>query len=119
MDSRLTSNVGPSMVSPALRLSKVALMVSFLVSLRADGPAAAGTHYLSALVDEDIVVHHEQPFALDEFVERAGLQPDDVAGPRRNVVAPRLPGVDGAGAAHPVVGRRVGKHQKDVGRTHV
>ena len=56
-----------------------------------DGPAAAGTDHVAMLVEKDIVVHHEQPFALDELVERAGLQPDDVAGPRRNVVAQDCP----------------------------
>src|SRR3982074_2418688 len=87
-----------------------------LGSLRANGPAAAGTNHLALLVEEDIVVHHEQPFALDELVERAGLQRDDVAGACRNVVAPGLSGVGGAGAAHPVVGRRAGEHQEDMDR---
>ena len=41
---------------------------------------------------------------------------DDVARPRRNIVAPGLPGIDGARAAHPVIGRRAGKHQEDVDR---
>src|SRR5216683_6712134 len=117
MDSRLTANFGPSMVSPGLRLSKVVVMISFpRVSLRPDGPAAARADNLAMLVEEDIVVHHEQPLALDELVERAGLKRDDVAGPRRNMVAPGLPGVDRAGTAHPVVSRRAGKHQQDVDR---
>src|SRR5665213_3695888 len=87
-----------------------------LASLRPDGPAAAGTDDLAVLVEKHVVVHHEQPFALDEFVERAGLEPDDVARPRRDVVAPGLSGIDGARAAHPVIGRRAGKHQEDVDR---
>src|SRR5882672_10559727 len=117
MDSRLTANFGSSMVWPGLRLSNAAVMISLSrVSLRPDGPATARTNHLAMLVEEDIVVHHEQPLALDELVERAGLKPDDVAGTRRNVVAPRLSGIDGAGAAHPVVGRRAGKHQEDVDR---
>src|SRR5487761_2129759 len=45
---------------------------------RPDGPAAARTDHRAMLVEEDIVVHHEQPFALDELVERARLEPDDV-----------------------------------------
>src|SRR5215217_5385987 len=57
-------------------------------SPRPDRPAAAGTNHLAALVEEHIVVHHEQPFALDELVEGAGLQGDEVAGTRRNIVAP-------------------------------
>src|SRR5450432_2902669 len=115
MDSRLTANFGPSMVSPALRLSNVAVMISFPhMSLRPDGPAATGTDDVAMLVEEDIVMHHEQPFALDELVERAGLEPDHVAGTRRNVVAPGLPGIDGARATHPVIGRRTGEHQHDV-----
>src|SRR5450432_4071722 len=117
MDSRLTANFGPSMVSPALRLSNVAVMISFPhMSLRPDGPAATGTDDVAMLVEEDIVMHHEQPFALDELVERAGLQRDDVVGTRGNIVAPRLPGIDGAGAAHPVIGRRAGEHQQDMDR---
>jgi hypothetical protein len=40
------------------------------------------------LVEEDIVVHHEQPLPLDELVERAGLETDDIVGTRRDVVAP-------------------------------
>src|SRR6266849_5023309 len=117
MDSRLTANFGPSMVSPGLRLSNAAIMISLpRVSLRPDGPATARTDHLAMLVEEDIVVHHEQPLALDEFVERAGLKPDDVAGTRRNVVAPGLSGIDGTGTAHPVVGRRAGEHQQDVDR---
>src|SRR6267378_4834784 len=117
MDSRLTANFGPSMVSPGLRLSNVAVMISLpRMSLRPDGPATARTNDVAMLVEEDIVVHHEQPLALDELVERAGLKPDDVAGTRRNIVAPGLTGIDGAGAAHPVIGRRAGKHQQDVDR---
>src|SRR6267378_3712700 len=117
MDSRLTANFGPSMVSPGLRFSNVAVMISLpRMSLRPDGPATARTNDVAMLVEEDIVVHHEQPLALDELVERAGLKPDDVAGTRRNIVAPGLTGIDGAGAAHPVVGRRAGKHQQDVDR---
>src|SRR6266852_670499 len=117
MDSRLTANFGPSMVSPGLRLSNAAVMISLpRVSLRPDGPATARTNHLAMLVEEDIVVHHVQPLALDELVERAGLKPDDVAGTRRNMVAPGLSGIDGARAAHPVVGRRAGEHQEDVDR---
>src|SRR5216683_1700363 len=103
MDWRDTANFGPSMVSPVFRFSNALPMIAPLH--RPDGPAAAGTDHVAMLVEEDIVVHHEQPFALDELVERTRLQRDDIAGTRRNVVAPRLPGVDGAGAAHPVVGR--------------
>src|SRR4051794_10385519 len=88
----------------------------FQSSLRPDGPAAAGTDHVAMLVEEDVVVHHEQPLALDELVERAGLKPDDVVRPRRNVVAPGLPGIDGAGRAHPVIGRRAGEHQQDMDR---
>jgi len=46
-------------------------MAGSLASLRPDGPAAAGTDHFAALVEEDVVVHHEQPLALDELVERA------------------------------------------------
>jgi hypothetical protein len=70
---------------------------SFQSSLGPDGPAAAGTDHVAMLVEEDVVVHHEQPLALDELVERAGLQGDDVVRPRRNVVAPGLPGIDRPG----------------------
>src|SRR5580704_13575649 len=114
MDSRLTSNFGPSMVSPSVSVSKVVLMM--LPSHRPDGPAAAGTDDVAMLVEEHVVMHHEQPFALDELVERAGLEPDHIAGTRRNMVAPGLPGIDGAGTAHPVVGRGAGKHQEDMDR---
>ena len=41
---------------------------------------------------------------------------DDVVRPRRNVVAPGLPGIDRAGRAHPVVRRRAGEHQEDMDR---
>ena len=41
---------------------------------------------------------------------------DDVVRPRRNVVAPGLPGIDGAGRAHPVIRRRAGEHQQDMDR---
>src|SRR6476619_1444728 len=105
MDSRLTAKPGPSMVSPGLRFSNVVVMMS-LPSLRPDGPAAARADHLAVLVEEDVVVHHEQPLALDELVERAGLQRDDVVGARRNIVAPGLPGIDGARRAHPVGLRR-------------
>src|SRR5665213_3091284 len=81
------------MLSPGSRLSNVAVMI-LPSSLRPDGPAAAGTDHLAVLVEEHIVVDHEQPFALDELVERARLQRDDVAGPRRNVVAPGLASID-------------------------
>src|SRR5674476_1677144 len=101
MVSRVTANFGPSMLSPALRLSNVAVMISLAcASLRPDGPAAAGTDHVAMLVEEDVVVHHEQPFALDELVERARLQRDNVVRPRRSVIAPGLPGIDGARAAH-------------------
>src|SRR5580658_4325884 len=66
------------------------------------------------LVEEDIVVHHEESLLPDEFGERAGLEGDRVAGPRRQVVAPGLAGIHRAGAAHPVVDRRAGEHQQDV-----
>src|ERR1700730_19275820 len=102
MDSRLTSNFGPSMISPAFRSSNVVVIVPS-PSLRPDGPAAAGADHLAALVEKDVVVHHEQPFVLDELVERAGLERDHVARPRRDVVAPGLPGVDRARGAHPVI----------------
>src|SRR5450759_3482703 len=89
MDSRLTANFGPSQVSPAPRLSNVAVMVSFpQASLRPDGPAAAGANHLAVLVEKDIVVHHEQPFALDELVERSRRKRDHIARTRRHVVAP-------------------------------
>src|SRR5579871_2414468 len=113
MDSRLTANFGPSIPSPAFKLSNV---VTCPPLDRPDGPAAARTDHLAVLVEEDIVVNDEQPFALDEFVERARFEPDDVAGTRRNVVAPRLARIDGARRAHPVVRRRAGKHQEDVDR---
>src|SRR5581483_8062517 len=104
MDSRETANDGPSMASPALMVSNVMA----LCSRRTNGLAAAGADHLAVLVEEHIVVHHEQPLAADELVERAGLQRDGVAGPRRDVVTPGLTGIDGAGRAHPVVGRRAG-----------
>src|ERR1700721_2094072 len=101
MDSRLTANFGPLMISPAFRVSKVDVMISFpRASLRPDGPAATGTDHVAVLVEEDVVVHHKQPLALDEFVERPGVQRDDVAGTRRNMVAPCFPGLAGPGAAH-------------------
>src|SRR6266404_4279726 len=111
MDSRLTANFGPSIASPVRRFSNVVPMIPSPLR-RPNGLAATGTDHLAMLVEEDIVVHHEQPLAFDELVERAGLKPDDVAGTRRNIVAPRLSGIDGAGAAHPVVGRRAGEHQE-------
>src|ERR1700722_19773855 len=120
MDSRLTANFGPSMVSPAVRLSNVVVMMLLARSCaslrRPDGPAATGTDHFAAPVEEHVVVHYEQPLALDELVERARRKRDDVAGPRRNVVAPGLPGIDGARRAHPVVGRCAGKHQENVDR---
>src|SRR5216683_1338453 len=115
MDSRDTAKLGPSMVSPALRSSNVVVMAPS-PSLRPDGPAAAGADHLAALVEEDVVMRHEQPFALDELVERAGLQRNDVARTRRDAVAPGLAGIHGAGRAHPVVRRRAGKHQENVYR---
>src|SRR5258708_4181686 len=52
MDSRETANFGPSMVSPALRRSNVAVMISLpRASLRPDGPAAAGTDHVALLVE--------------------------------------------------------------------
>src|SRR5882672_7021934 len=117
MDSRLTANFGPSMVSPGLRFSNVAVMISLpRMSLRPDGPATARTNDVAMLVEEDIVVHHEQPLALDELVERAGLTPDDVAGTRLNIIAPGVSGIGGTRAAHPAVGRGAGKHQRDMDR---
>src|SRR6478736_7525210 len=111
MDSRDTANFGPSMLSPAFRFSNVVVIASLgLILLGPDGPAAAGTDHVAMLVEEDVVVHHEQPLALDELVERAGLEPDDVVRPRRNVVAPGLPGIDRPRRAHPVIRRRAGKH---------
>src|SRR5689334_22164343 len=68
------------------------------------------------LVEEDVVVDHEQPLALDELVECACLKPDHVSGARVDVVAPGLAGIDRARTAHPVVRRRAGKHQEDVDR---
>src|SRR4051812_37688273 len=114
MDSRETANFGPSMASPAIRSSNVIMIPS--PSRRPDGLAAAGTDHLAMAVEEDVVVHHEQPFALDELVERPGLQGDDVTGPRGDIVAPGLPGIEGAGTAHPVVRRRAGEHQQDMDR---
>src|SRR5690242_20063775 len=115
MDSRVTANCGPSIASPAERLSNVVVIA--LPSLhRPNRPAAAGTDYIALLVEEDVVVHHEQPLALDELVERAGLQGDDVIGPRRNVVAPGLSRIDGSRRAHPVIHRRAGEHQEDMDR---
>src|ERR1700688_4781693 len=98
MDSRETANFGPSMASPVERLSNVVVM---LISLkcplhRPDGLAAAGTDDLAVLIEEHVVVDDEQPLALDELVERAGLQRDGVAGACGNVVAPGLAGIDGA-----------------------
>src|SRR3546814_10909690 len=61
--------------------------------LSADGPAAAGADHFVVLVEEHVVVHGEQAVFLDELVQRAGLQADDVAGPGRDVVAPGLAGV--------------------------
>src|ERR1700732_815919 len=110
MDSRLTANFGPSSASPVRRFSNVVLMMPSPLH-RPDGLAAAGTDHFAMLVEEDIIVHHEQPLAFDELVERAGLQRDDAAGTRRNMVAPGLPGIDCARAAHPVIRRRAGKHQ--------
>src|SRR6478735_12080897 len=114
MDSRDTTNFGTSMLSPALSFSKLVVMVRPLNG--PDGPAAAGTNDVAKLVEEDVVVHHEQPLTLDELVERTGLQGDDVVRPRRNIVAPGLPGIDRARRAHPVIGRRAGKHQEDMDR---
>src|ERR1700712_1096127 len=113
MDSRDTGNFGPSIWSPVFRSSKVVVMIG-LLSHRPDGPAAAGTDDLAVLIEENIVVHHEQPLALDELVERARFEPDGVIRTRGNIMAPGLPGIDGAGTAHPVVRRRAGKHQEDV-----
>src|SRR5579864_1403992 len=115
MDSRLTANFGPAMASPAFRFSNGVVTIA-LPLRRPDGPAAARADHLAMLVEEDIVMHDEQPLALDELVQSARLKRDDVARPRRNVVAPGLPGIDGAGRAHPVVRRRAGKHQEDVDR---
>src|SRR3954452_10570205 len=97
MDSRDTANFGPPIASPALRPSNVVVMICSLTSHRPDGPAAARTDHFAALVEENIVVHHEQPLALDELVERTRLQGNHVVGTRRNIVAPGLPGIDGAG----------------------
>src|SRR4051794_26240136 len=103
MDSRLTAKVGPSIASPALRFSNVLVITPSLnlISIGPDGPAAAGTDHFAVLVEEHVVVHHEQPFALHKLVERAGMQGDDVVGTCRNIVAPGLPGIDGARRAHP------------------
>src|SRR5260370_7508424 len=119
MDSRLTANFGPSIASPVRRFSNVVPMIPSPLR-RPNGLAATGTDHLAMLVEEDVVVHHEQPLALDELVERARLEPDDVAGPRRDIVAPGLPGIERAGRAHPVVRPRPGKHQQDMdpGRRH-
>src|SRR5689334_24633410 len=106
MDSRVTANCGPSIRSPAERLSNV--VIALPSSHRPNRPAAAGTDYVALLVEEDVVVNDEQPFALDELVERAGLQGDHVIRARRDVVAPGLPGIDRAGRAHPVIRRGAG-----------
>src|SRR5215467_996409 len=116
MDSRVTANFGPSIWSPAERLSNVVVIALPLPLLGPNRPAAAGTDYVARLVEEDVVVHDEQPFALDELVERAGLKPDHVARPRRDVVAPGLAGIDRARRAHPVVRRRAGEHQENMDR---
>src|SRR5690242_12650417 len=100
------------MVSPGLRLSKLGCMISS--SHRPDGLAAARTDHLARLIEEDVVVHHEQPLTLDEFVECPGLQGDDVAWTGGNVVAPGLTGIDRPRRAHPVVGGRAGKHEENV-----
>src|SRR4051812_23996089 len=105
MDSRDTAKDGPSMVSPSFRLANVSVIFS-LPSHRPDRLATAGADHCVFLVEEDVVVHDEQPLSPDELVERARLEPDHVAGPGRNVVAPRLARIDRARAAHPVVGRR-------------
>src|SRR5436190_1697269 len=77
------------MVSPSPRLSNVVAMIfAPPTSLRTDGPAAAATDHLAVLVEEDVVVHHEQSLSLDELVQRTRLQCDDIPGTRRNIVAP-------------------------------
>src|SRR5436853_2449738 len=103
------------MMSPALSASNEVVMTCSR-SYRPNRPAAAGTDYVALLVEEDVVVHHEQPFALDELVERAGLQRNHIVRPRRDIVAPGLPRIDRAGRAHPVVHRRTGEHQQDMDR---
>src|SRR5579863_5903099 len=79
--------------------------------LRPDGLAAARADHLAVLIEEHVVVDDKQPLALDELVERARRERNGVAGAGGNVVAPGLPGIDRARAAHPVVGRRAGEHQ--------
>src|SRR5262249_11872875 len=63
-----------------------------------------------------IIVHDEKPLTLDELVERSGLKRNDIARPRRDVVAPRLASIDRAWTAHPVVGRGAGEHQENMDR---
>src|ERR1043166_6470676 len=79
---------------------------------RTNGLAATRADHVAMLVEEDVVVDHEQPFALDELVERACLQRDHVSGASVDIVAPGLAGIDRARAAHPVVRRRAGEHQQ-------
>src|SRR6266545_1911701 len=106
------------MMPPKLVLPKLVVMVLISFSLPqsrgSDGLAAAGTDDIAMLIEEHIVVDHEETFTLDEFVQRAGVQGDGVARPCRLVVTPRLAGIDGAWRPHPVVRRGAGKHQKDV-----
>src|SRR5258707_15609084 len=100
MNSRDTAKLGPSMVSPALRSSNVVVMAPS-PSLRPDGPAAAGADHLAALVEEDVVMHHEQSFSLDELVDRAGLQRIGVTRLRRGDADRGVSGILAAGGAHP------------------
>src|SRR5215475_8344823 len=99
MLSRETPNEGPSIRLPIWSASKVGVIASDPLSHRTNGLAAAGADDFAVLVDE--------------LVEGARLQRDGVVGPRRHVVIPALPGIDGAGATHPVVGRRTSEHQQD------
>src|SRR4051794_35132398 len=112
MGSRVTANCGPSIRSPAERLSNVVVIA--LSSYPPNRPAAAGTDYVAPGVKEDVVVNHKQPFALDELVECAGLKRNHIIGPRRDVVPPGLSRIDRAGRAHPVIRRGAGEHQEDM-----
>src|SRR5271154_4892342 len=114
MDSRETANSGPSMTSPAFNASKATVI--FVSLHRADGLAATRADHFAMLVEKYVVVHDEQALSLDEFVERARMHRNGVTRPSRDIVAPGLPGVHRAGAAHPIIGRRAGKHEKDVDR---
>src|SRR4029079_189635 len=98
MLSRETGNDGPSMRCPT---SISALVVMGASSHRPDGLATTRADDLPLLVEKHVIVHDEQPILPDELVERTRLQSNGIAGPRRDVVAPGLAGIDGARTAHP------------------